>query len=106
MDKRIKRALEMIEKDYSNPRLLSQITKELYLSPSRFKHLFKQETGQTYADHLQKIRMTEARKWLTDLSLSIKQVAAKVGYSYPANFVRAFKRQWGKTPSQYRREIM
>jgi AraC-like DNA-binding protein len=39
---------------------------------------------------------------LTESELSVKEIAAAVGYSSSATFIRAFRRVHGITPASYR----
>ena len=43
-----------------------------------------------------------AKQLLADEGLSISQVSQELGFEYPQHFVRFFKSQTGKTPSEYR----
>jgi AraC family transcriptional regulator of arabinose operon len=73
------------------------------LSPSRFRHLFKQETGATPAQYLKDIRLVKSEKMLRTTFLSIKQILKQVGIASNAHFVRDFRRKYGTTPTTYRR---
>ena len=75
------------------------------LSPSRFRHLFKQETGATPAQYLKDIRLVKAERMLRTTFLSIKQILKQVGIASNAHFVRDFRRKYGTTPTTYRRMI-
>lgn len=50
------------------------------------------------ADHM----ILFAKNELNNPSLSISQVAARLGFEYPQHFVRFFKRRTGITPKEYR----
>ena len=73
------------------------------LSPSRFRHLFKQETGATPAQYLKDVRLVKSEKMLRTTFLSIKQILKQVGIASNAHFVRDFRRKYGTTPTAYRR---
>ena len=75
------------------------------LSPSRFRHLFKQETGTTPAQYLKEFRLRKAEKMLRTTFLSIKQILKQVGIASNAHFVRDFRQKYGMTPTAYRRTI-
>jgi len=75
------------------------------LSPSRFRHLFKQETGTTPAQYLKDVRLAKAEKMLRTTFLSIKQILKQVGLTSNAHFVRDFRRKYGTTPTAYRRTL-
>jgi AraC-like DNA-binding protein len=60
------------------------------------------EHGETYSSIVEEGRKERALRLLRDESLSIEQVAARLGYADPANFTRAFKRWMKSTPKEWR----
>jgi AraC family transcriptional regulator of arabinose operon len=72
------------------------------LSPSRFAHLFREETGTTPQQMLEKNRMDVAGQLLLKTRLDIQEIAHEVGYDDALYFSRRFKRFHGKSPSEYR----
>jgi len=54
----------------------------------------------------QEVRIERARRLLEDPALPVAQVAARLGFSDPANFSRAFRRAVGLTPSAYRQTLL
>jgi AraC-like DNA-binding protein len=63
------------------------------------------ERGVRYSDLLDRSLRERAVSLLRARSLSIEEVAARLGYSTSSNFLRAFRRWTGKSPAAYRREI-
>lgn len=53
-------------------------------------------------EYLKNLRMQKAGELLETTSLSVKEVGAAVGMLDQSHFVRAFKKSYGLTPSQYR----
>jgi AraC family transcriptional regulator of arabinose operon len=105
MDRRIELIISKIKKDTAASWDISMLAVLVNLSPSRFRHLFKQETGTTPAQYLRDIRLTRAEKMLRTTFLSIKQILKQVGIASNAHFVRDFRRKYGTTPTAYRRRI-
>jgi len=105
MDRRIEIITSKIKKDTTAPWDISALALLVNLSPSRFRHLFKQETGTTPAQYLKDIRLVKAEKMLRTTFLSIKQILKQVGIASNAHFVRDFRRKYGTTPTAYRRMI-
>ena len=60
------------------------------------------ETGRTARDLIASHLLQEAKSLLDDATLSIAQVAGRLGFDYPQHFVRFFKAHTGQTPKQYR----
>jgi len=73
------------------------------LSPSRFRHLFKQETGTSPAQYLKDSRLRKAEIMLRSSFLSVKQILKQVGLGSNAHFVHDFRKMYGMTPTAYRR---
>ena len=65
--------------------------------------LFKQQTGYTPIDYFIQLRMHRACQLLDTTDLSIKTVAADLGYEDALYFTRVFKAVNGMAPTQYRR---
>lgn len=72
-------------------------------STKYFGELVKTENGRTARDFINDRLLRAAKQLLADEELSISQVSQELGFEYPQHFVRFFKSQTGKTPSEYRR---
>ena len=70
---------------------------EVYL-----RRLFLKETGMSPMAYLQKERIAEAKRHLSRTGESVTAIAALCGYSDVYVFCHAFKRETGKTPTEYR----
>ena len=72
-------------------------------SKYHFTRLFKQFTGSTFYKYLNQKRITRAERSLTDMSLSVTDVAMASGFSSMSAFIRMFKIMKGCTPSEFRK---
>jgi len=106
MDPRILRTLATIEGDYAQRLRVSRLAALAGLSRSRFEHLFKQQTGESFITHLRRVRLERAKSLLADYSLSIKEVSFKCGYSSSSSFSRDFKKFFHISPSKCRFSII
>ena len=73
------------------------------LSRSQYAALFKEQTGYTPMDYFTRLRIHRACQWLDTSDLSVKAVAAKLGYEDPLYFSRVFRTVNAVSPLQYRR---
>ena len=105
MDRRIELIISKIKKDTAASWDIHALALLVNLSPSRFRHLFKQETGMGPAQYLKDVRLLRAEKMLRTTFLSIKQILKQVGITSNAHFVRDFRRKYGMTPTTYRRRL-
>jgi len=77
---------------------------ELANIPERtLKRRFKAATGATLIEHLQNLRIEEAKRLLESGPMPVDEISVEVGYEDASFFRRLFKRRTGLTPSQYRR---
>jgi AraC-like DNA-binding protein/mannose-6-phosphate isomerase-like protein (cupin superfamily) len=72
------------------------------LSPSRFTELFREQTGDSPHQYLQRLRVHQACQLLDSTNLSLKQIAAGLGYQDQFHFSRVFKAIQEMPPSDYR----
>lgn len=72
-------------------------------SKYHFTRLFKQFTGTTFYKYLNQKRITHAERSLSDMSLSVTDVALSSGFNSISSFIRMFKIMKGCTPSEFRR---
>lgn len=79
------------------------LAKELHLSYSHFRRLFRQYLQQSPASYILCCRMRAAAEWMRDPMRQIKDIASDAGYDDPAQFTRAFRRHMGLSPQEYRR---
>lgn len=102
MDQRVQMVISTVNDDPHQALSLSDLATSVNLSPSRLRHLFKSETGETLAQYLKRMRMQKAADLLTTTFLSIKEIIRQVGLRNDSHFVQDFKRAYGVTPAQYR----
>jgi AraC-like DNA-binding protein len=72
------------------------------MSCSHLTVLFRQTTGTTIVEYLTRLRMARARELLALSTLTVKEVAAAVGYEDPFYFSRRFHDLHGCSPSDFR----
>lgn len=101
----VSQILRYFEEHYSEKISLDQIAENMYLSPFYISKLFKSETGDTPIRHLINIRLERAKELLgTDPSLSIQEVASRVGYEDVYHFSKLFKKAYGLPPSKFKKD--
>jgi AraC family transcriptional regulator len=71
-------------------------------SPPHFAHLFKQATGQTPHQYVILCRMERAKHLLTETTLLLHEIGARVGYADHHHFTAIFRQHVGTTPKIYR----
>ena len=99
---RIEKAIAYMLYNLNEPVRMSTLSKLTGVSTSNFYHLFKQATGATPNDFFIRARMRRACWLLRETSLSIKEIAVRLGYDDPFYFSRQFKSVHGLAPRHFR----
>jgi transcriptional regulator GlxA family with amidase domain len=102
MDPRVRQAINLLSEDLSRDFDFKALAASVNLSPSRLRHLFKDETGLTPAQYLKRLRLERARELLEGSFLRLKEVMPQVGINDESHFVRDFKQAHGLPPRRYR----
>lgn len=103
MEKPIAIALGFIRENYQKQISLEETAIAANVSPNYLSKLFKSETGVGFLDYLTQIRLKESERLLSETNLSIKEIAAQVGYLDEKYYSKLFKKTTGIKPSEYRR---
>jgi AraC-like DNA-binding protein len=96
-------ALVRLDRDYRRPPPFGDLAREIGTNQNKLKVLFKQAFGMTMADYCLGRRVREAQQLLLEASLTIAQVAERVGYEHQSSFTAAFRGHVGMSPREYRR---
>ena len=101
-DYRIRQVLQWVERDPSKSVL--ELAQLLNLSSSRLGHLFRLQVGVDLESFLRNARLQKAADLLRHTELSIKAIAAVVGYHHASSFDRGFKKKFEVEPADFRRK--
>lgn len=102
----INKTLVLIESFYTTPDLsVDKLADELGLSPKYLSRLFKQITGKTIMDSVNELRLSKAQNLLLNTQEQILDIAIASGYSSSSYFHKIFKKEFGITPTEYRKSI-
>ena len=98
----LERAMRYLEARVDGNIQVSELAALVDMSPSHLSALFRQATGSGPAAFHTSLRMSHARNLLDTTSLSVREIAAAVGYADPLYFSRHFRRLHGLNPTSYR----
>lgn len=100
----LQKTLETIELNLADPIGAAELAERAGISYTHLAHLFKQALGATVSQYVRRRRIERARHMLQYSSLSIKAIAAQVGFQDLHVFNKAVHKELGKSPTDVRRE--
>lgn len=83
---------------------IKSLAEHFHFSEPYCSIIVKEISGATFSELLTSIRMQQGENLLTQTQLSIEAISEQVGYKNPESFIRAFKRIYHVSPSQYRKK--
>jgi YesN/AraC family two-component response regulator len=81
---------------------ISSVAEQFNLVPSYLSRLYKEQSGESLLDTINRTRIQEAKRMLKDPDQSISDITQAVGYLHSNTFIRIFKRFEGVTPGRFR----
>lgn len=106
VDRRIRRAVELMHAHLERDLPLEEVAAAAYLSPFHFARLFKKLTGATPHTYLAAIRTTEAERLLATTDLSVTEISQQVGHASSSHFAKAFRSATGLSPRAFRDAVV
>jgi AraC-like DNA-binding protein len=95
-------ALNRLQMDYRRPPLFAELAQDVGTNQNKLKAVFKDAFGLTMAEYCLERRMREAQLLLMEATLTIAQVADRVGYEHQSSFAAAFRGHVGMSAREYR----
>ncbi|NLO34813.1 MAG: AraC family transcriptional regulator [Clostridiaceae bacterium] len=99
----IYRLLAAVDEHFRDGLSLLELEQQLFVSRYHICRLFKQETGLTLSQYVNRKRVSLAQQLLKNPELSSAMVCREVGFLYPQHFTSVFRQITGMTPSHYRK---
>ncbi|CAL74398.1 putative bifunctional protein: class I glutamine amidotransferase-like (N-terminal), transcriptional regulator protein AraC/XylS family (C-terminal) [Bradyrhizobium sp. ORS 278] len=102
---RVRRALTYAKENLRNPLSVEELAEAASLSPRQFSRIFREETGQSPAKAVERLRLEAAKVMLEDGRHSLDIVARDTGFADRDRMRRAFLRFFGQPPQSLRRSL-
>ena len=81
---------------------LKILANEAALSDFHFHRIFKALKGEAIGGYITRLRLEATARLLRYTALTIEEIAFNIGYETPASLSKAFKKQYGISPTEYR----
>ncbi|MCM3782780.1 AraC family transcriptional regulator [Neobacillus mesonae] len=101
----VQQVIDFIELNYDSKITIEGIARTIGLQRNYLGHLFKEHTNLSIQSFLIQYRMNKACEWLQQDNLSIGDAARSVGYHDPLLFSKTFKKTFGISPTEYRKQL-
>lgn len=102
----IRRARHYVRDHLADRITLPEVALHAGLSPHHFSRVFKEASGLTLTDYINRSRIESARQLLLKADARVSEIAYEVGYQSLSQFNRSFLRITGRSPQDYRRQIL
>jgi transcriptional regulator GlxA family with amidase domain len=102
---RIQTALTYAKKNLSSPLSVVGLAKAAFLSPRQFSRVFREETGRSPAQAIERLRVESARLMMEGGRFSAEEIARKNGFGNRERMRRSFLRTFGYPPQAIQRTI-
>jgi AraC-like DNA-binding protein len=101
----VKRAKDYVVCHQSDPIRLAEVCRTLNVSTFHFCRTFKQTTGLTFVEYLNRVRIENAKGLLHKSDLRISEIAYEVGFQSITHFNRVFRKLAGHSPTMFRSRL-
>jgi ligand-binding sensor domain-containing protein/signal transduction histidine kinase/DNA-binding response OmpR family regulator len=102
----INEILYIIESQLTNPDFTVEfLCNKMGMSRTKLYQKIKQISGQSIGDFVRTIRLKKAVRIMTHEDVSLSEVMYRIGIQTQSYFTKAFKKEFGKTPTQFMQEI-
>ncbi|MBF0166964.1 MAG: helix-turn-helix transcriptional regulator [Alphaproteobacteria bacterium] len=102
-ERAVREARDRLLADMRTPPRVIDLARSVGLSEKRLSEGFRALYGYPVFEYLKRERLENARLAIENTDVPIKQIAFRIGYSHVTNFTNAFKAQFDKSPSQFRK---
>ena len=96
-------ALDYIHENYMQEFPQQRLSQLCHLSPTHFRRLFREQIGTSPLDFLHQTRILKSCALLRSSSLSVTEIAGRVGYNSMSSYNRHFAKAMGCTPMVWRK---
>jgi AraC-like DNA-binding protein len=95
-------ATALIQSDFARAITLQETAARVSASPRQVRRAFAEVGGTTFRAYVHDVRMARAAELLASTETSVREIGARVGYTQPSQFTKAFKRFFGLTPTRFK----
>ncbi|OQP54351.1 hypothetical protein A4H97_22995 [Niastella yeongjuensis] len=100
----IRQAKTILDENFDQHITIPHLARQVGINEAKLKEGFKELYGNPIHTYLQHLRLEKARQLLLTTSMAITDITYHIGYSHVTHFTSLFKKEFGLTPSEWRKE--
>ena len=100
---RLQEAMRHLFRHFREDISLNDLAQRCGYTPNHFSRIFHESCGLRFVDFLNRLRLNYARTQLLTTDLSVNHIARSSGFGSPSNFFRAFRKETGISPLEFRK---
>ena len=101
----MREAVNYMRRRYAMNLTLEEVAQAAGYSPAYFSRIFREDTGKTFREYLNELRVERSRALLLTTDLTVAEVSAMAGFNDQSYFCRIFRRITGETPDRFRKRF-
>lgn len=95
---------EYVDANYTKSITLERVADTFFISKEYLSKIFKQYNGESFSSYITKKRMEKAYELICKFDIPIKKASLLTGYKDQAHFYKMFKKHFGKTPGEIKKD--
>jgi AraC-like DNA-binding protein len=103
--RRLETALGYLQENYLDSPRIEDVAATVGMSEGAFSRFFKKQTGNTFTDHVNILKVWTAKQLLRDSELPVTEICFESGFRNVSNFNRMFFKVADMKPSEYRKAV-
>lgn len=101
-EKRVSDVVNYINTNYNKQITLDELSKLFFINRYYLCHIFKEVTGMSITDFINRKRLAEAKKLLKYTDYNITEISGMVGFNSASRFISLFRERFDQTPKAFR----
>jgi AraC-like DNA-binding protein len=85
---------------------IKDFASRMFIHPTHLSNTIKLTTGKSPCDFMEERIVLEAKKMLSETSMTVAEICYRLTFHEPTNFTKFFKTMTGETPSSFRKKII
>jgi AraC-like DNA-binding protein len=98
----VEQAAQYIRSHFDEPLTIESVASTIYMSRAQFAKKFREQTGGTFLEYLNKCRLEQAQVFLRETDWNMRCIAEFVGFKSPSYLSRLFHAQYGMSTHEFR----